>query len=142
MNNEELKKKVRSSVDCQSRQRGFATPVDVLIDISVLPKQKYEDWRLGRVDFLERVCTVNLNKLSIIMRELRSYAHASGLKPSLCFYKQWGGKRKAGQGGQGATALRFSKSGSPEIEKAYATHFVDTKRIEELKTQRTADSSD
>ena len=29
--------------------------------------------------------------------------------------------------------LRFSKSGKPEIEKAYATHYVDIKKIEQLK---------
>ena len=30
--------------------------------------------------------------------------------------------------------LRFSKSGNPKIERAYATHYVDGKRIAELKT--------
>ena len=29
--------------------------------------------------------------------------------------------------------LRFSKSGAPEIEKWYATHFVDLKRTAQLK---------
>ena len=39
--------------------------------IGVLPKQKYEDWRFGRVDYLERVCTVNLRKLSFIKMCIR-----------------------------------------------------------------------
>ena len=29
--------------------------------------------------------------------------------------------------------LQFSKSGEPEIERWYATHFVDTKRVSQLK---------
>ena len=32
--------------------------------------------------------------------------------------------------------LRFSKSGDPEIERRYATHFVDLKRTAQLKTER------
>lgn len=121
--------KVHSAVYYQCQKRGFAAPVDVLMDLGVLSKQKYEDWRFGRVDYLERVCTVNLRKLSFIMRQMRVYAQQSGLKPSFCFYKQWGTKNKS----QTAKPLRFSKSGTPDIEKWYATHFVDPKRIKELK---------
>ena len=29
--------------------------------------------------------------------------------------------------------VQFSKSGSPEIERSYATHFVDLARVQELK---------
>ena len=32
--------------------------------------------------------------------------------------------------------MRFSKSGNPEIERAYATHYVDTGRIEQLKKEK------
>ncbi len=32
--------------------------------------------------------------------------------------------------------LRFSKSGNPEIERAYATHYVDLGRVEQLKKER------
>ena len=32
--------------------------------------------------------------------------------------------------------LRFSKSGDPEVEKWYSTHFVDAKRIKELKSAK------
>ena len=44
----------------QCRSRGYATVVDVLMDIGVLDKAKYEDWRFGRIPYLERVCTINL----------------------------------------------------------------------------------
>lgn len=130
MNDKQLVGKVHSAIYHQCIRCGFATPVDVLMDIGVLSKQKYEDWRFGRVDYLERVCTVNLGKLSFIMRQIRVYAQQNGLKPSFCFYKQWGGKKK---GGQTPRQLRFSKSGAPNVERWYATHFVDPKRISELK---------
>lgn len=43
MNNGELVGKVYSSMYRQCRERGYATPVDVLMEIGVLPKKKYED---------------------------------------------------------------------------------------------------
>lgn len=99
----------------QCKSRGFAAPADVLMDIGVLDKKKYDDWRHGRVPYLEAVCTVNLHKLSEIMKVVRAYAVANGLKPSFTDYRQVGSKDRK---------LRFSKSGNPAIEKAYATHYV------------------
>ena len=64
----ELIEKVHSAVYHQCRYRGYAAPVDVLVDIGVLPRQKYEDWRFGKVQYLEAVCTCNLKKLSFIMK--------------------------------------------------------------------------
>ena len=55
------------------------------------------------------------------------------LKPSFCYYKQWGVKKETGQGHKPILPLRFSKSGNPDIEKSYATHFVDLKRTAQLK---------
>ena len=98
MNDKELIGKVHSAVYHQCQRRGYAAPVDVLMEIGVLPKQKYEDWRFGRVDYLERVCMVNLRKLSFIMRQMRVYAQKTGLKPSFCYYKQWDVKKKTARG--------------------------------------------
>ena len=136
MNNADLIKKVNASMYQQCQRRGYAAPVDVLMDIGILPKQKYEDWRFGKVDYLERVCTANLNKLSSVLHQMRVYAKKADLKPSFCYYKRWGVKKKGGQGKQPVIPLRFSKSGNPEIEKWYATHFVDTKQIAALKEQQ------
>ena len=107
--------KVHDSMYRQCKSRGFAAPVDVLMDIGVLDKKKYDDWRHGRVPYLEAVCTVNLHKLSEIMKEVRAYAAINGLKPSFTDYRQVGSKDRK---------LRFSKSGNPVIDKAYATHYV------------------
>ncbi len=52
-----------------------------------------------------------------------------------CYYKQWGVKKKTGQGHKPVIPLRFSKSKDPEIEKWYATHFVDLKRTAQLKAE-------
>ena len=125
----------------QCRDRGFAAPVDVLMDIGALQKDKYEDWRFGRISYLERVCTINLHKLSTVRHQMRVYAQKAGLKPSFCYYKQWGTKKKGGQGRKSVIPLRFSKSGNPDVERWYATHFVDSKRIAELKAAKLKDES-
>ncbi len=70
------------------------------------------------------------------MHQIRVYAQKAKLKPSVTVYKQWGLKKKSGQGKPPVRILRFSKSGDPDIEKWYATHFVDAKKIAELKEEQ------
>ena len=77
---------VNSSIYRQIQKRGYAAPVDVLMDCGVLSKKAYEEWRFGKVPYLERICTVNLKKLSFIMHQIRVYAHKNNLKPSVCVY--------------------------------------------------------
>ena len=72
------------------------------------------------------------------MSQIRKYAMKSGLKPSYCYYKQWGTKKKSGQGRKPVIPLRFSKSGKEDIERAYATHFVDVKQIKQIKQDKEA----
>lgn len=47
MTDRELTGKVHSAMYHQCQRRGYAAPVDVLMEIGVLPKEKYEDWRRG-----------------------------------------------------------------------------------------------
>ena len=143
MNDWELATKVHSAMYNQCRKRGYATAVDVLMDIGALKKEDYEAWRYGRVPYLEKVCTLNLAKLSTVRHEMRVYAQKAKLKPSFCYYKRWAVKKKGGQGKKPVIPLQFSKSGREDIEKQYATHFVDSQRISELKAlQRASDASD
>ena len=138
MNDREIAAKVQSSMYRQCQKRGYATAVDVLMDLGILKKEHYEDWRHGRVLYLERVCTANLSKLSTVLHEMRVYARRTNLKPSFCFYKQWAVKKKGGQGKNPVIPLRFSKSGREDIERQYATHFVDATRIAQLKELATS----
>lgn len=140
MTEQELVGKVHCAVYHQCQSRGYAAPADVLVDIGVLPKQKYEDWRFGKVAYLEQVCTCNLKKLSFIMKQIRIYAKKSGLKPSFCYYKRWGVKKKHGH--KPTIQLRFSKSGNPDIERSYATHYMDCQRVEQIKAGRKKKSLD
>lgn len=121
----------------QIKKTGRATPVQVLMDLGVLAAADYERWRFGKVDYLERVCTVNLRKLSFIMKQVRSYASKNSLKPSFTFYKQWGLKGK-----KPATKLRFSKNGDEYVERTYATHYISSKYMEEMKQLAATDAEE
>ena len=92
-----------------------------------------EIWQ-GRL--LERVCKINLRKLSFVNHEIRAYARKHDLKPSWSYYKRWGTNKK---GNKGKTIkLRFSKSGDEGIEKQYATHYVGQQKVKEAQERRQA----
>lgn len=92
-------------------------PVDVLLQTQRISRQQYEDWRFGRIPYLERVCAGSLPKLNRLLRILDRHARAIGLTPTGTVYHKWGrgGKR---------IVLRFSKSGDKHLEAAYSRHYV------------------
>jgi len=91
-------------------------PVDVLVRMGLLEPARLEDWRFGRVASLEQVISANLSRLSRLLRILRFHAHDLNLTASQTAYVKWG---------KGArTPLRFTKTGDPGLERAYARHFV------------------
>lgn len=92
------------------------TPVDILVAIGILDRKRIEDWRRGRTPYLERVIEGNLMRLSSLLRILRYHAHDLKLKPSWTAYLHRGKGPKQ--------RLRFTRTGDPKIEEAYATHFV------------------
>jgi hypothetical protein len=98
------------------------TPIELLVRLQRITKAQCEDWRFGRIPYLEPVCVGNLSKLNVILRILDYHARAIGLKPSATVYHKWG------RGGK-HIILRFSKSGAPALEAAYARHYVATDRL-------------
>lgn len=129
MNNGEIIGKVHNSMYQQTKKTGMAVPAQVLIDLGYLSAADFENWRFGRIDYLERVCKVNLHKLAFIMKEVRTYARKNNLKESWTYYKRWGRK------GKPAIKLRFSKSGDESIERHYATHYISERWMAEHKKQ-------
>jgi len=126
-NREVLEKRVVRAAEAALAHHQYVAAVDVFSGMGLLTASHITDWRKGRIDFLERVIGVNLKKISLCMAAFRHWAHAKGLKPSETRYV----RRTRG----GTLDLRFSKSGNPNVEKGYRTHFVspvlsERKRIE------------
>jgi len=128
MNNIELEKEIEKIANSLIYEKGYVCAVDTLMRLDYISKTDYENWRFGRVDYLERVCKINFSKLSYISRTIRKIASDLQLEKSKTGYNQYGKGVKR--------RLKFSKSGDKNIEDAYATHFVDKKRINELKTNK------
>jgi Fe-S-cluster containining protein len=117
------------------RRDGYVSVVQVLVEMQRLTPARLEDWRFGRVPCLERVVQGSLGGLSAIGREIRRSALAQGLRPSFTVYRTWGRGPKR--------ALRFSKSGEPSIEQAYATHWLSRRgRDSSAGAAATAESRD
>ena len=71
MNNIELEKKVKYIANSLIYEKGYICAADILLKLDYLSKKDYEDWRFGRIEYLEKVCKVNLSKLSAINRIIK-----------------------------------------------------------------------
>ncbi len=125
MNNIDLEKKIKSLVNSLRYEKGLVCTVDILLRLDYISKKDFEDWRFGRIDYFEKACNINLSKLTLINKTMKETAIDLKLDESWTGYNQYGKGMKR--------RLRFSKSGNENIEKAYATHYIDKNRINELK---------
>ena len=111
---------IMKAVEALLREKGFVAPLELFIRMDLLSPGSVENWRRGRIPYLERVIRCDLGKASRILRILRMHAHDLDLKPSLTVYKRW----TKGS----CPLLRFSKTGDHNIEAAYARHFVSPRK--------------
>jgi hypothetical protein len=114
-NRGDIERRVARAAEALLAKRKFVTAIDVLVGIGWLEPRRVDEWRQGRVDYLERVTVANLGKISSAMGSFRPWAQARGLKPSETAYLARTRDRRP---------LRFSKSGDAGIERAYRTHWV------------------
>lgn len=114
-NGNKLERGVVRAAEAALAERKFVTAIDVLVGVGWLQPARVDEWRQGRVEYLERVVVASLGKISAAMRCFRGWARARGLQPSETVYVARSRDRRQ---------LRFSKSGDPEIERAYRTHWV------------------
>ena len=121
-----LEQRVVQAAEAALAARQFVSAIDVLVGIGWLAPSHVEEWRQGRVEYLERVTQANLAKLSAAMKLFQTWATSRGLVPSETGYVARTRDRRP---------LRFSKSGNPDIERAYRTHWVSP-ALSEAKRRR------
>ena len=76
---------VRATASILARGNVVA-PVDVLVRMRVIDPRRLEDWRRGRVPYLERVIQDNLTRLSRLLQILQFHTHNLNLVPSWTAY--------------------------------------------------------
>ncbi len=106
--------RIARAVDRLLARGKVVAPVDVLVGMNLLAPERLEDWRRGRVPYLEKVIDCNLTRLSRFLGILRFHAHDLRLMPSITVYARWGAGPKQ--------RLRFTKTADPKLEEAYARH--------------------
>jgi hypothetical protein len=128
-NGSKLERRVVRAAEEALAERKCVTAIDVLVGLGWLEPRRIDEWRQGRVDYLERVVVASLGKISAAMRCFGRWAKARALEPSETGYVARTRDRRP---------LRFSKSGDPGIERAYRTHWVSPE-LSERKRARLAD---
>jgi hypothetical protein len=113
---EELETRVIRAAEATLARQQYVSAIDVLCGMRLLQPTHVASWRKGRIDCLEQVIQGSLNKVSSSMQMFRRWAQQKGLKPSETAYVR---ATRAG-----TLPLQFSKSGDPEIEKSYRTHYL------------------
>jgi len=75
-----LEQRIVTVAEAALEHEKYVSPIDVLVGIQWLPQSTSDRWRQGRLPYLGRGATANLNKLSAAMDLLRSWAVRRGLK--------------------------------------------------------------
>lgn len=118
LSKQEMRKRIWSCAGQLVDEKGYVSPVDLLVKMGRITKKQVEDWRVQRIPYLEQVSEGNLSKMKFILNELREFGKSANLKSSQTAYVSWGKGSKQ--------RLRFSKSGDAWIETMYSTHYVLT----------------
>jgi len=127
MNNTDLRNKIKLVGKEIIEEKRYLSSIDVLLKLEYLSEKDYENWRFGKVEYLEKVCGVNLKKLSTINKTIKEISGQWNLKKSWTAYNKYGKGKKI--------RLRFSKSGNEQIEEAYATHYMNIEKIKNESTK-------
>src|SRR5918996_1950012 len=104
----------------------YVSAIEVMARIGWLQQARIDEWRQGRLPYLEAGIQAGLGKVSEAMRVFRKWAAGKGLQPSETVYVARTRDRRR---------LRFSKSGDAAIERAYRTHWVSPE-LSEAKLER------
>ncbi|MSU63836.1 MAG: hypothetical protein EXS31_15790 [Pedosphaera sp.] len=116
MNRTERERAALDAATCCMKAKRHIALVDVFLEMGKLSRKNHEDWRMGRVPYLERVIELNLSQINSVCRAIHESARRGKLKPNWTAYVKWGkGERPP---------LRFTKSGDPYLERQWATHYL------------------
>jgi hypothetical protein len=116
-----LEDRVARTAQAALDERGFVSAIDVLMRMGWLAPRRVDEWRQGRIAYLEAAVQAGPGKISSAMRSFHRWARLAGLQPSETAYIARTRAREA---------LRFSESGNAEVERAYRTHWVPSQLSE------------
>jgi hypothetical protein len=110
-----LERRVVAAAETVLAREQSVSSLDVLAQIGWLPWGLVDDWRRGRVDYLERVAAVGPDRLATALEHLRRWAIRRGLEPGDVDYVAATRDRRS---------LRFTADGDQAAERAWRTHWI------------------
>ena len=90
MNNTDLRKKIKIIRKEIIEEKGYLSSIDVLLKLEYFSEKDYENWRFGKIEYLEQVCGANLKKLSTINKTIKEISGQWNLKKSWTAYNKYG----------------------------------------------------
>lgn len=132
-NREQIKPRAIQAAEKALHHQHFVSAIDVFVGMGLLQPIHVQDWRKGKIQYLESVIQGSLGKISHAMKCFQNWAKQRGLKASkTCYLARTSGPKRE---------LRFSKTGNPDIESAYQTHYVSP-ALSEKKQQKLKEKAD
>jgi hypothetical protein len=132
MSKTSIEKRVIEAANSILHEKKFVSVTDIFLHMGWLNSALVQDWRKGKVPYLERVIQTNLNKISRAIRFFQSWAKNNNLKPSETAYLLKTGRTKRD--------LQFTKYGDENLERAYRTHYLSPE-LSEKKAEKLLEKS-
>ena len=111
-----LYRRVVNAVRHLQQTKGDICPVTIFMTLGLLTPEDLNAWQAGKAPFLEGVLKCNLSKANRILRILRLHALDLNMRHTpIVTYRKGGGP---------PVPLQFTKTGDPNIERAYARLFI------------------
>jgi len=125
-NRRTLADRVVKAAEASLAAQAYVSTLDVLLGIGWLDPGTVKRWRRGQIDCLEGALQTNPSRLSEATKLFRSWAAEKELLASETPYMARTPQRQT---------LRFSRSGNPEVERLYRTHWL-LRELSERKRER------
>jgi hypothetical protein len=126
-NREELEARVVRAAEAALGRQQYVSAIDVLCGMGLLQPTHVDSWRKGRIDCLEQMIQGNRDKISFSFQMFQQWAQQKSLKPSETAYLR---ETRAG-----TMPLQFTRSGNPELEMRYRTHYLSPEMPERKQQQ-------
>lgn len=122
-----LKTRVMEAAETALSSRNYVSVIDLFCGMRLLRSAHVDLWRKGQIQVLEEMIQAGPSKISSSIKIFQEWAQGKGLKQTETQYLC--------QGRSEVRSLQFSRSGDPELERLYRTHYISAEISERKQEQ-------
>ena len=112
----DIRHQILQAAESLLKQQGSLSPLEVLVKVHLLHPVHLEEWKSGKIPYLEFILEKDLHKIRYLTKWLHTWALQKGLRPQEMTYLSKGNNLSQKQ-------LEFTRNGRPQTELLYRTHF-------------------